>query len=470
MDSTLLEWLTKPNPIPDSAPCKDGFSTKAPTFFYGPHKVQPWADITWENLNATFGDILQQQTGTPRITDREEIDEKKLTIYEEDSVTSLLTEWTEKLVQHGLDGTRESLMAGPLKEHLKKGTIHFAKNTGIGHIPNEKGDMQKPDWCVWQEGHEKRGMKSFTYLVPGDSKPAAKWQSSWIGCDDGQDRRKADRVLQQLAKYMYLAQTQYGFVISEEELVPLRLSIFDRSPEAVDPGARDLHVEQIASSTGVDFETEEWSEHGLNLEPYQELADFLADADDKTGVLLEYCRIPWSNHGNGLLTINLTLWWLPILAVQNPSIDLKHDVRANNTTLDSQPVTTRNSSQRTRLQTLRRSKRKTQSSDRPTSKPKSRRYSRNHPTQEPSSPSQSRLSRSTRSTRANRSNDVVPGHSLRLSPLPEDKPSNYSKRNTKMEKMLMAESFTSVEFSSQATVEFNSQATDSFAVSFASSV
>ncbi|KAK6082258.1 hypothetical protein SCUP234_03736 [Seiridium cupressi] len=451
MASTFLDWLTLPNPIPNSTPCKDGPGTKIVTV-YGPHKVRPWTDVTWENLNASFGDVLRKQADSPRIRNRDDIDSEKLTIYEEDSVTFLMADWTEKIVQHSLNGTRKPLMASPLKESLAKGTVHFIKNTGRGHLPDEKGILQKPDWCIYQKGQK------FTYLVPGDSKPAMKWQSEWIECDDKSLRRKAALGIQQLTKYMYLAQTRYGFVISEEELVPLRLSTFDRSLETLNTSIQDNHARQILDSSGDNFEEDEWFEQDISLQAGQELAAFLADADGKTGFLLEYGRIPWKNHGSGMLTINLTLWWLPMLAVQNASIEetqaykpLSQDTEAEKLPVNNQQAAKVVNNRRLGFQAPRRLKRKAQNSSRAMIRPESRRTSVNHDSSDIHSTLQPRMFRSPRPGRTPRDDDAGPRGALDLS-FSSDSifPRRSTRKRTKGQAM-MADSFTSVACSSQAT-------------------
>ncbi|KAI3325368.1 hypothetical protein HD806DRAFT_520986 [Xylariaceae sp. AK1471] len=474
MVSTFLDYLTLPNPTPNPKPCKEGTSTKISTV-YGPHKVRPWTDFTWENLDASFGEVLRKQTDSPRIRDRDDVDSEQLTIYEEDSVTVLAQNWNMKVVQHALDGTRKTLMANHFKEYLAKGTLHLTKNTGQGHLPNEKGKLQKPDWCIYQKGQGNHDKAKFTYLVPGDSKPAKKWQSDWIECDDKPLRRKAGLVIQQLTKYMYLAQTRYGFIISEEELVPLRLSTFDRNSETIDRRIRDIHARQILGSTRGNFEEDDEDdegydrfEQGIGLQSFQELAEFLTEANNKTGFLLEYCRIPWTEHGDGMLTINLTLWWLPMLAIQNSSIEetkayspLGPSTGQMNRSLSRRRAANKVENESLETQASSHRKRKAQKSDQPEARSKSRRTSMNYnsgnqPTTSHSTPFPSR-----RSSRVSR-DGAIPKAALDLSFPSGDMFNRRSSRQRNKGEGALMHSFTSVASSSQAP--------DSVAVSFASTL
>lgn len=338
MNQTFLDVLTRQNPVPTVPHSKiaTGGSTKIKVV-YGPHKTQPWTGINLQNLIQGFGDVLRSHVHVPKTRNKDEMDNEKLIIYEEGSVTSLCEDWNEDLVQHALDGTRITLMESNLKEHLEKGMLQFKKNNGQGHVADEKRNLQKPDWCVYQKGEGDNDRTRFPNLVPGDSKPASKWRSEWIDNKDETLDRCARLVVQQVTKYMWLSKTRYGFVISEEELVPMRLSTFRSGVETVDKHMGDIIAGQIIDSSRgnleeddqfeddeEDYENDDDGEYQpdpeIKLEANQRLAAFLRKSSNTTRLLVEYCRIPWTNYGPETLTINLTLWWLPMLAVQDSSI------------------------------------------------------------------------------------------------------------------------------------------------------
>ncbi|CAI6334242.1 unnamed protein product [Periconia digitata] len=479
MAQTILEYLTQENPPTDRTLCKRGTSTKIHTV-YGPHAVRPWTDVTWENLDATFGEVLRKQNGDPRVRDKYDVNRKQRRIYEEESVNVLVQSWNVNVVQHALDGTRETLEANHFEEHLAKGTLHFTKNTGNGHIKDEKGNLQKPDWCIYQEGQEHHDNGRFTYLVPGDSKPAKKWHSDWINCDDKLLKRKADLGIQQLTKYMHLAQTRYGFIITEEELIPLRLSTFDRDSETRNGSMQDVHAQQMFSSTRVSFEEPEGDEYedgdeaydrfeqGIGLQQFQELAEFLTEANKKTGYLLEYCRVPWENHGDGVLTINLVLWWLPLLAIQNSSIEetrtyssLGPSMRQKNQGFTGLQAVKKIDNKGLKMQTSSHRKRQAQSYEQPVARSRPRRASANYGSGKQPPTSQSMSIPSRRSSRVGR-DCAVPKAASDLS-FPSGNMFNRPPRHRRNKvKGALASSFTSVASSSQAP--------ESFAVSFEGSL
>ncbi|KAI0376490.1 hypothetical protein F5Y04DRAFT_210840 [Hypomontagnella monticulosa] len=305
MVMSFLEYLTLPNPEPDSSQCKEGYSSKS-SYLYRPDDVQPWKDLTLESLEMNYKDILRQPMDEPRVRNAREISPEKARLYEESSIQALAAYWNEEVVQHVLNGTRsilhQKLPDGPFND----GKIYFTRNLGQAHIKDGKGIYQRPDWCLYQQKGVAK-TKRHKNLLPGDIKPAKKWKSEWINSSKETEKRKANLVLAQIAKYMFLGNTRYGFVLSEEELVAMRLSKFTRDTQSLDELAQtDTELaKQLMEST--------W---GLERDP----DGSYGDTERRTGILLEYCRIPWDASGTGSFTVNLTLWWLSVLAVQGAPI------------------------------------------------------------------------------------------------------------------------------------------------------
>ncbi|KAI2633061.1 hypothetical protein GGS26DRAFT_65781 [Hypomontagnella submonticulosa] len=305
MPTSFLEYLTLPNPNADSSRCKDGYSTKSMSG-YGPDDVKPWTDLTLENLEMSYKNILLQPMDEPRIRSAREISPERTRLFEESSVQTLAEDWNEKVVQHVLNGTRSILHQELPDGPFNNGKIYFTKNRGQGHIKDGRGVRQKPDWCLYQKGGV-ADAECYRNLLPGDIKPAKKWKSIWIESSDQDEKKKADLVLAQITKYMSLGNTRYGFILSEEELVAMRLSRFIRDKEALEELAQDKSEfeKHLADST-------------MNLE--KDPDGSFGGADQTDGILLEYCGIPWAASGIGSFTVNLTLWWLSVLAVQGAPI------------------------------------------------------------------------------------------------------------------------------------------------------
>ncbi|KAI1271674.1 hypothetical protein F5Y07DRAFT_413377 [Xylaria sp. FL0933] len=141
---------------------------------------------------------------------------------------------------------------------------------------------------VYQEGQ--RG--TVDNLIPGDCKPATKWKSEWLNGGSEPLKKKAHWVLRQATKYMCLGNKRYSFILSEEELVPMRLSIYTRDLEVEGRRVFRSRKGQLAASGRI----------------------------RETGYILEWCSIPWSHEGADKLTVNLTFWWLSVLAIQSAAL------------------------------------------------------------------------------------------------------------------------------------------------------
>lgn len=306
MEVSFLDYLTLPNPSTDSSRCKDGSSHKT-SGSYGPDKVKPWRDLSLKNFGMTYKDILLHPMGQPRVRNADDIDPERARLFEEGSVQSLAEHWNEKVVQHAIDGTQKLLHDKLPDGPFAGGKIYFVKNNGPGHLKDEDGNVSKPDWCLYQKTDATEAEDYCGNLLPGDVKPAKKWKSEWINSSNLSQKRKSDLVLAQITKYMCLADTRYGFVLSEEELVAMRISRYERDIEALEKLAQDDTAAgaQLLKSTS----------HLLGDED-----GAYADTEERVGILLEFCKIPWAANGIDCLTINLTLWWLSVLAVQGPPI------------------------------------------------------------------------------------------------------------------------------------------------------
>ncbi|KAI1345573.1 hypothetical protein F5Y01DRAFT_320622 [Xylaria sp. FL0043] len=323
MELTFLDYLTLANPNP-TVQSRGGWSSKTRKV-YGPDKQRPWKDITFENLQATFGTILSQAMDPPDVRNSGQISSEKTKVFTEKSVQKIAALWNEPVVQQALDGTHELLSETYPDVPFIEGKIQFIENDGRGNIVDEKGKQQKPDWMVYQVGQ--RGT-TVDNLIPGDCKPAAKWKSEWLNGDSETLKKKAHWVLRQATKYMCLGNKRYSFILSEEELVPMRLSIYTRDLEVKSRRFFRSRESQVVTSSRM-FEESDTEEDEGRLEAGSDISRIsqandpegsFADASRNTGYILEWCSIPWSHEGADKLTVNLTFWWLSVLAIQSAAL------------------------------------------------------------------------------------------------------------------------------------------------------
>ncbi|KAI0973722.1 hypothetical protein F4678DRAFT_408405 [Xylaria arbuscula] len=328
MTNTLLHYLTVRNPetVQHGSRGKSTETRKR----YGPDKKRPWEDMTLENLQMAFGDVLLEEMILFEPKDASEI---PADIYTEQSVRKLAGAWIEHIVQPALGGTYKALCRDHYTGPLTIGQLKFTDNDGRGDLIDEGGNWHRPDWMVYLDTSENytvhyspSGSSKTTVpnLIPGDCKPSMKWKSEWLNCSDESRRGKAEWVLRQVAKYMHLGKTRYSFILSDEELVPVRLSTYKKNPATAVKQMRSANKENVVelNTSFVDSDSEDDGPRSdlSRISSERDPDGSFADESRDTGYILEWCSIPWANTGDDNLTINLALWWLCVLATQGTSV------------------------------------------------------------------------------------------------------------------------------------------------------
>ncbi|KAI0102201.1 hypothetical protein GGR51DRAFT_298340 [Nemania sp. FL0031] len=321
MQRTLLDYLTVSNPHLIGG----GFGgpTTRTRKIYGPDKEGPWGDMTFENLQMAFGDVLSEETNLPK--QKKKISSEKRKLCAEKSFTKVAVAWNEPVVQKALKATHKVLGKDRYGGAPSVEGLQFTENDGRGNVGSDLTGWHVPDWLVYNkyEGavkmfdHQGNPKEIVRNLIPGDCKPSKKWKSEWLNCSDGSNRTEAEWVLRQVTKYMQLAKTRYSFILSDEELVPVRLSTYDRSSVADMEKLQKAGRENIA---GPDYSFEPGLSDVSGVSIDRDPDGSFADGSPETGTVLEWCSIPWDNKGVKNLTINLAFWWLCVLAMQDTSI------------------------------------------------------------------------------------------------------------------------------------------------------
>ena len=329
MASTYFEYLTLPNPVLNASQCKGGVSTRTVKNL-GPHDVREWPDMTFANLIATFEHVLRQQMDAPKVENARDISPDRTILYEEDSMTVLAERWNESVVNHALKGTQDIIRRMQPGGPMIRGRLRFTKNAGQVKLKNEKPERNehpvKPDWCVQEIQNRGKPIN----LVLGDTKPASKWKSEWINSEDEVLKHKGRKSLKQVTKYLYLGKTRYGFLLTDEELVPVRLSKSFRNLEAEKQLKKMEYQKAQMADWAEDFRSQGHgsfktvstittvSSFGTQSDARSD--DSYADSQRLLDVVLEYRCIPWSRNGRDDLTVNLALWWLSTLAAHSHAI------------------------------------------------------------------------------------------------------------------------------------------------------
>lgn len=215
-----------------------------------------WTDFTYANLVNGWDHILSIQGATGKF--QEELTDSQKEIIDE----------------HKIDLVAELWNVGCLRDPLKKGAAHVRgktepditiKNGYIQLLPLNPGKSKKnmePDMAIFYRNGDRM---SSTTLVMGDNKCETKWDHRSVA-DPAVRKQDAIWPLRQILTYCIQAKTRYGWIMTTSEVVVFRMS---NNPS-----------------------TTTKSEH-----------------------FLEWAFVPWSNSGEGKLTVNLAIWWLGMMSL-----------------------------------------------------------------------------------------------------------------------------------------------------------
>ena len=281
-EQTLLEYLTLPNPAVDGEACSKGSNTKSTKREYSyPREICDWEDFRFDTLNAFWdGDLGKALKEDFILQDFSEIPTFPFCHYfDENSLESLLVKWNQSIVSEALAKAQKFLDRG-------SNPVFMVKGGQTEPLPQKL----KPDWgCV-------RLRDSGPYLkrknlLPGETKVSPKWRSAYIDKRPGNSKRVWMRPINQIFSYCVENNTRYGYIITDAELVAVRVRL----------GPQD---NPRASSKSVKVHARDNS-------------------------ILEYKAIPWTGidedgrENSDKMTINLALWWLHLIATGKTEIE-KH--------------------------------------------------------------------------------------------------------------------------------------------------
>ena len=326
----LLDYLQVKNPTLFREKCLSGGNTfsKANNYLI-PGRIDKWEDFEYDSLQSVYGGALYRVltrefsyndfSTIPRVPFRE--------LSDEDSLDTLLTKWNQSVVSEAL-----SLAQGCLYKPQTNKNVYMARG-GQARIP----EKYRPDWAGIQaktlHANEDGDTSKSKNILPGDTKVSKKWSSRDIVPGLVQSEHMSGdwlRPLNQLYTYCVKANARYGYIITDQELVVIRI--------------RPILESEDSQSTNDSQET--WQDFALAQDDtptlqtsFQGTAHFPESDEGNDSTMssptlenmedhgrLEYKAIPWSNARSrdprrcDDLTVNLALWWLHIMASVSSNI------------------------------------------------------------------------------------------------------------------------------------------------------
>ena len=264
-----------------------------------PKIIEEWQDFTYDTLRSMYGGALQ------RVLDLEYIlhdfsDLPKYPfceIHNEDSLESFIVKWNHSVICDALAAAQGEL------DQTRDDDVYMVRG-GQASNPSFMKHRRRfePDWAGVQRRNDQDSIKPKN-ILPGDTKLSAKWSSGNVRRGSMHLYKQKTNWLQpigQIFTYCLRGNTRYGYIITDRELVVVR-------------------VRPLPDS---DSQTSTTTHHSL-----QEDDGSPAARARKHGGILEIRSIPWenslgmANHDGEILTANLALWWLHLLAMQGSGIE-----------------------------------------------------------------------------------------------------------------------------------------------------
>ncbi|ATY60519.1 hypothetical protein A9K55_005862 [Cordyceps militaris] len=239
---------------------------------------RPWEDFTYDNIKHILKKELSRRYKGESEPQPLPLD---LRVLKEDATQDALGRFPIPIVNYALNSSG--------------GTEHF----GRGSRCHADG-IYVPDWSVVSQSHA-GVIGEMLNMLPGDTKISSKWWSSMLE-DDDRNFGEWKKVLDQIVTYMASCSARYGFIVTDTEVVALR--IFRQYVSA------GLAVYRPRRKRWSDA-TVRLSSDPVSTASSEEFQDNIALLWD-FGV--EYKAIPWSVYGPGILTGKLAQWALARMA------------------------------------------------------------------------------------------------------------------------------------------------------------
>jgi hypothetical protein len=323
VNKTLLDYLRVQDPVLVSDKCRGGANTKSKTAKYvTPRWIDKWEDFEYDSLQSIYGGALDRVlkrdfplkdfSAIPRIPFCE--------VFDENSLEALLTKWNQSVVSEALSAAQECLH----KPQTSK-AIYMARG-GQGDFP--ESEKFRPDWAGVQPATLQieglRGSSKPWNILPGDTKVGRKWSSCDIvpGLVQHQWMPKDwIRPLSQIYTYCVKAQARYGYIISDKELVVVRIRPSLQMDDSQPTNDSQDSWQEFASVRNKS--RRKTTNDSDNCDENIETRDPMLDNGR-----LEYKAIPWNSTKTedqqqdcDSLTVNLALWWLHIMASVSSNIE-----------------------------------------------------------------------------------------------------------------------------------------------------
>lgn len=355
--TTILQYLTERNPVLDNRNSLKGtltFNERWPVI----DQCQDWRDFTFETLMSCYGDVLRASLPQQGLGVSPPLTALECEIWDEDSLDHLLSRAIMPQVSKALARAWDACYQGiPHPIDITRGGRARKPNQNVTQHQSSESNAGKafPDWAGVKR--VATGRPEFKNYCPGDTKLSSKWQST--------DNPNVGDYFRPIAQVLYYGgnhwNTRYGYVITQSELVVLRFSrepigpglASGRSPRAApSPGRaitaqtarvpdhqRGFSASSHRSAMSIDQQQPGQSRSrqtsiasvtssvgGMSISGMSSGSVYDDSRPDSEYNPVEMKSIPWTNSGQGKLTVKLALWWIHMMAgAPGANVEIKND-------------------------------------------------------------------------------------------------------------------------------------------------
>ena len=312
---TLLDYLQRKNPTVRCVRYRKVTKTNTTSAAWRtPESILKWDEFNFASLQTMYGGYLREALCHQYndLRDYSNIPDYPLReIYDEDSFTSLIVSWNQAVVNNALAESQ-----GFIQKCQERNEIFMAKGAQADY-PGSNSQF-RPDWAGTQPNEDQDNLPR--NVLPGDSKMGRKFRSRLIETGDLDDLYlESDWMepLKQVYNYCLQAKVRYGYILTEKEIIVLRIR-----PASETHPSPAIQSEKSSFSTQGSVTPKASAAAETTLEAFRETP---ATKAMRAGIL-EFKPITWKAgdkpDSNGQrLTINLALWWLHMMAMENSTIE-----------------------------------------------------------------------------------------------------------------------------------------------------
>lgn len=329
----LSEFLTIPMPQVElrepsektSKSNKSKSNTRNPGYFQ-PMFLQPWKDFDRHTLNTMYEKILSHEQD---FADPSRIVPSRKYALKEGGIGRFIDNTNRKVVEDALKATKNIL-----GRHEFISMVWGDDAKEVERPGRKKNEFWKPDWAGVRVGDDFEPiLEDLTNILPGDTKDSRAWTfNDLLGSEIpyavidlrkfGKFRRPQwTQPLIQIFTYCAELEVRYGYLISDRELLVVRIRAYQKGETPAESRTEVAHPEIDPPRRSTRLRT--------NAKQSIELDQETIKKEDIRNGILEFASIKFGSQQEDVLTVNLALWWLHLLALKDYTVQRSYKALAD---------------------------------------------------------------------------------------------------------------------------------------------